>query len=89
MEDLTITKIKVVEYKNVPGCSHGFTKYQQEFIENILNYVKHKITNAFAEGINSKIQHIKATARGFRNFENYKTSILIIIFSLNPYKIAV
>ncbi|MEE9369320.1 MAG: transposase, partial [Pontiella sp.] len=25
---------------------------------------------------NSKIQTIKANARGFRNFENYRTSIL-------------
>ena len=60
-------------------------KMLKRHIENILNYVKHKITNAFAEGINSKIQHIKATARGFRNFENYRTSILFYCGKLDLY----
>jgi len=63
----------------------GVAKMLKRHIENILNYVKHKITNAFAEGINSKIQHIKATARGFRNFENYRTSILFYCGKLNLY----
>lgn len=60
-------------------------KMLNRHIENILNYVKHKITNAFAEGINSKIQNIKATARGFRNFENYRTSILFYCGKLDLY----
>jgi transposase len=60
-------------------------KMLKRHIGNILNYVKHKITNAFAEGINSKIQHIKATARGFRNFENYRTSILFYCGKLDLY----
>jgi transposase len=54
-------------------------------IENILTYIKHRITNAFAEGINSRIQHIKATARGFRNFNNYRISILFYCGRLNLY----
>lgn len=29
-----------------------------------------------SEGLNSKIQAIKANTRGFRNFENYRVSIL-------------
>ena len=60
-------------------------KMLKRHIENILTYVKHRITNAFAEGINSRIQHIKATARGFRNFENYRTSILFYCGKLNLY----
>lgn len=43
---------------------------------NILNYFKHQVSNAISEGINSKIQLIKATARGFRGFESYRTRIL-------------
>ncbi|MFH2113037.1 MAG: transposase, partial [Spirochaetota bacterium] len=39
----------------------------------------------FAEGINSVIQHIKASARGFRNFENYRTAILFFCGGLNLY----
>jgi transposase len=42
----------------------------------IINYIYHGITNAFAEGINSKIQMIKSNARGFRSFDNYKIAIL-------------
>jgi transposase len=44
--------------------------------ENILNYFKHKVSNAVSEGLNSKIQLLKATARGFRGFESYRRRIL-------------
>ncbi len=43
---------------------------------NILTYFKHYITNAISEGFNSRIQAIKSNARGFRNFDNYRTRIL-------------
>ena len=39
-------------------------------LENILTYLKHRITNAVSEGLNSRIQWVKATARGFRNQQN-------------------
>lgn len=42
----------------------------------LLNYSKHRISNACAEGFNSAIQLIKANARGFRNFKNYRARIL-------------
>jgi transposase len=42
----------------------------------LLTYFKHRITNAITEGFNSKIQSLKADARGFRRFENYRTRIL-------------
>lgn len=43
--------------------------------ENIVTYLKHRITNAASESINSKIQWVKYTARGFRNKTNFKTAI--------------
>jgi transposase len=43
---------------------------------NISHYFQHRITNAVAEGLNSKIQLIKAGARGFRNFANFRVAIL-------------
>jgi len=43
-------------------------------LENLLTYLKHRITNAVTEGLNSKIQSIKSAARGFRNF---KTTALV------------
>lgn len=43
---------------------------------NLLTYFQHPISNALTEGFNSKIQPIKADARGFRRFENYRARIL-------------
>ena len=44
-------------------------------LPNILTYLKHGITNAASESINSKIQWVKYTARGFRNFKNFVNAI--------------
>ncbi len=54
-------------------------------IENILTYFKHRITNAVAEGLNSKIQNIKSNARGYRNFDNYRVAILFYCGKLELY----
>jgi transposase len=54
-------------------------------IENILTYFKHRITNAVAEGLNSKIQNIKSNARGYRNFDNYRIAILFYCGKLELY----
>ena len=43
--------------------------------ENIVTYIRHRITNAASESINSKIQWVKYTARGFRNTKNFVTAI--------------
>jgi len=51
-------------------------KMIKNHLDNILTYLHYPITNAKAEGLNSKIQSIKSAARGFRNFENYRTAIL-------------
>jgi len=50
---------------------------------NILTYFDTYITNAAAEGFNSKIQSVKANARGFRSFDNYRTSILFFCGGLD------
>jgi len=54
-------------------------------VEGVMAYLKHKITNAAAEGLNSKIQNIKSNARGFRNFQNYRIAILFHCGKLNLY----
>ena len=54
-------------------------------LENIVTYFDCYITNAITEGFNSKIQAIKANARGFRNFSNYRTSILFFCGRLSLY----
>lgn len=48
----------------------------QSHLSGLLSYFVHPITNAIYEGFNSKIQAIKADARGFRRFENYRDRIL-------------
>jgi transposase len=45
-------------------------------LENLLTYLRHHITYAVTEGVNSKIQSLKSVARGFRNFRNYRIRIL-------------
>jgi transposase len=44
--------------------------------ENIVTYIRHRVTNAASESINSKIQWVKYTARGFRNKHNFRAAIL-------------
>lgn len=51
-------------------------KMLKRHLGNILTYLRHRITNAMTEGFNSKIQSIKANARGYRNFGNYRIAIL-------------
>jgi len=60
-------------------------KTVKNHLNNILTYLKFPITNAMSEGINSKVQWIKYTARGFRNPENFKTAILFHCGKLQLY----
>jgi transposase len=60
-------------------------KMLKRHLENILTYLRHPITNAMTEGLNSKIQLIKYNARGFRSFENFRNRILFFCGKLNLY----
>lgn len=60
-------------------------KTLKRHFKGIISYLKHHITNAVSEGINSKIQSVKANARGFRNFQNYRIAILFHCGKLNLY----
>ncbi|ABL65963.1 transposase, IS204/IS1001/IS1096/IS1165 family protein [Chlorobium phaeobacteroides DSM 266] len=55
----------------------------QRHFDHILTYFKHAITNAVSEGLNSKIQIVKASARGFHRFESYRNRILFYCGKLN------
>lgn len=59
-----LTKVKAV------------AKTLHKHLTNLLTYFVHPITNAISEGFNSRIQAIKADARGFRRFANYRARIL-------------
>ena len=76
--------------KWVDGSNLGPMKKVARMIEkrfeNVVSYLRHPITNAVTEGLNSKIQSLKANARGFRNFEHYRVRILFHCgnLDLNP-----
>lgn len=57
----------------------------QRRLENVVTYCKHFVTNAVAEGLNSKIMSIKRRAGGFRNLENFKTAIYFHCGGLSLY----
>jgi len=45
--------------------------------EGIMNYVDSRISNGVLEGINSIVQSLKASARGYRNIENFMIMIYL------------
>lgn len=56
-------------------------------LPGLLAYTKHRITNAVAEGTNGRIQLIKANARGYRNFAQYRIAILFHCGGLDLYPV--
>jgi len=58
-------------------------KMIKKHLYGLMPYFEHRITNAVSEGINSKVQALKVSARGFRNFENYRTRILFFCGKLD------
>ncbi len=55
----------------------------KKHLAGLLNYFTHRISNAMSESLNSRIQSLKANARGFRTFENYRTRILFLLGKLD------
>ena len=51
-------------------------KMIKRHLDRIASWFSHPISNGSSEGFNSKIQALKSAARGFRNFDNYRTRIL-------------
>ena len=49
----------------------------------ILEYFTNRLTNAFAEGMNSLIQAAKRKARGFHTFKGYRTMIFLAVGKLH------
>lgn len=64
-------------------------KTLKSHLDNIVTNARHRITNALAEGVNTKIEKIKRMACGFRNRANYRTAIFfhcggLILFPRPP-----
>ena len=60
-------------------------KTLKRHLPGLLAYTKHRITNAAAEGMNAQIQLLKANARGYRNFTQYRIAILFHCGKLDLY----
>jgi transposase len=54
------------------------TRMLKRRFENIVTYLRHRITNAASESIYSKLQWVKYTARGFRNKTNFVNAIYFV-----------
>ena len=54
-------------------------------LDYIVTYCRHRVTNAVAEGLNSKIMAIKRRACGYRNPEHFKTAIYFFCGGLDLY----
>lgn len=54
----------------------------------VMAFFAHRITSATAEGLNSRIQAIRVSARGYRNREHFKTAIYFHLGGLDLYPTA-
>jgi len=60
-----------------------FTNSLKAHWSGVIQYFESKANNGFAERVNLKIQEIKRTAKGFRNLDNFITTIYLHLGKLN------
>ncbi len=70
-------------------CENSQSRYMKNFgktlfrwKENILNYFDNYSTNAFTEGVHTKIKMIKRMSFGFRNIDNYIAKVTLAFIPL-------
>jgi len=51
----------------------------------LMSYFAHPVSNAGAEGLNSRIRAIRVSARGYRNREHFKTAVWFHLGGLQLY----
>ena len=54
-------------------------------LPNVLTYFTHRVTNAVAEGLNSKIATVQKRACGYRNRDQFKIAVYFHCGGLNLY----
>ena len=57
--------------------------------ENIVTYFRHRLSNAAAEGINSRIQHLIQKSCGYRNRTRFKRDVLFHLGGLDLHPVIV
>lgn len=63
----------------------GVARLIARHLPNVLTYFKHRITNAVAEGLNSKIGTVQKRACGYRNPDHVKIAAYFHCGGLNRY----
>jgi len=64
------------------GAMMQWGRMLQRWERYILNYFDHRTTNAYTEGIHTKIKIIKRVSFGFRNVQVYIRKVLLCLFPL-------
>jgi transposase len=80
--EFLVTWLETVEESGLPKMKQVVLTLIEHFA-GLLNAVKHKLTNAYAESLNASIQEIKTVARGFRKFESFRVAILFFLGKLD------
>lgn len=62
-------------------------RMMRNYLYGIQSYFRHRVTNAIADGMNSKIATVQKMAYGFRNREHFKTAIYFHCGNLSPYPV--
>lgn len=57
----------------------------KKHLQGLLDYTKHKVSNAMAECMNTAIQQVKSKARGFKSAEAFRIAILFHLGHLDLY----
>jgi transposase len=60
-------------------------KLIERHLANVLTYFSHRVTNAVAEGLNSKIGTVQKRACGYRNRDHFKIAVYFHCGGLNLY----
>ena len=61
----------------------SLTKTIRKHPEGILNYFDYRFTNALMEGLNSVVQSLKRSVKGYKNTDNLITMIYLRCAKLN------
>ena len=70
--DMWVEKAEQSALKAIRKLAKTFQKHAT----GIINYIKHKVTNALVERINGKIQNLNQVAKGYTSFHNFRIAVL-------------
>lgn len=71
--------IETCRQKSSPAELQSLGKTLQQWRSGIVAYLDNRYSNGPTEGLNNRIKKIKRDGFGFRNFENYRLRILLVL----------